>query len=57
MATLHPSGTSTTTDGDPAVPDRQCGRCRGTFAGDATLNPQALQEWWACPACRKVMFG
>jgi hypothetical protein len=57
MATLNPSGASTTTDGDPAVPDRQCGRCRGTFVGDATLNPQALQEWWACPACRKIMFG
>ena len=57
MATLHPSSAPTSNDGDAVVPDRLCGRCRETFAGDVTLNPQALQEWWACPACRKIMFG
>ena len=48
---------------EPAVHDkaelaeRQCGRCRKLFPGDPALHPPAIPEWWACPACREIMFG
>jgi hypothetical protein len=35
---------------------RTCGRCRGSFAGDATLVDIGLQEWWACPVCRESLL-
>lgn len=38
-------------------PDRQCGRCRDCFPGDATLHPTALAEWWVCASCRLALFG
>jgi hypothetical protein len=38
-------------------PDRQCGRCRRWFPGDPTLHSVALAEWWACPPCRRTLFG
>lgn len=34
-----------------------CGRCRGDFAGDDTLPQDHDTGWWACPACRLVLFG
>ena len=45
---LHVSG--------PPSP-RQCGRCRATFPGDQLLDATDEPVWWACPACRVVMFG
>ena len=52
---------STPMDGSPdpaaATPERQCGRCRRWFPGDATLHPVALAEWWACASCRDTLFG
>lgn len=39
------------------TPDRQCGRCRRWFPGDAALHPVALAEWWACPTCRDSLLG
>lgn len=35
----------------PPVP-QVCQRCRRTFAGDSSLLPGAMIEWWACGACR-----
>jgi hypothetical protein len=42
---------------DADLPARQCGRCRAMFAGDPTLNPTALPDWWVCPPCRAALFG
>jgi hypothetical protein len=39
------------------LPKRHCGRCRELFDGDPTLHATAIPEWWACPACRVIMFG
>jgi hypothetical protein len=39
----------------PAL-ERRCGRCRGSFAADPALDPRTMQEWWACDACRLVLF-
>jgi hypothetical protein len=36
---------------------RQCGRCRGFFDGDPTLDPTVPPDWWVCPPCRTVLFG
>jgi hypothetical protein len=44
-------------DGNDAVSERQCGRCRATFPGDPALHPVALAEWWLCPACRVALLG
>ena len=42
-------------EGPPAP--QICGRCRVTFAGDATL-PQGLDHgWWACPPCHELLLG
>ena len=40
-----------------SVPARQCGRCRAFFAGDDTLNPGTLQDWWLCDSCRTTLLG
>jgi hypothetical protein len=37
--------------------DRQCGRCRGFFAPDPTLEPVGLQDWWLCDPCRDTLLG
>ncbi len=34
---------------------RQCGRCRQFFSVEVSASPQA--KWWACPACRRRLFG
>ena len=55
--------TSQKEDGEMAtipddVPQRQCGRCRQRFDGDPTLDaPDAIPDWWLCPACHDVIFG
>jgi hypothetical protein len=42
---------------DPTVaPDRQCGRCRQWFAGDAGPDGTAAGDWWACPPCHDSLF-
>jgi hypothetical protein len=42
----------------PELPaDRQCGRCRQSFAGDPDLFQGALPEWWLCPACHERLVG
>jgi hypothetical protein len=46
-----------TVGGETEVAQRLCGRCRQLFDGDPTLHPVAIPEWWACPACRIVLFG
>ncbi len=43
-------------DSDATPPRRQCGRCRGWFPGDPTLQRSALAEWWACPPCRHSLL-
>ena len=35
---------------------QQCGRCRKLFDGDATLNPDAIPDWWLCPPCRAALL-
>lgn len=42
--------------GPPAALQRRCGRCRGSFALDPAIDPRMKQEWWACDACRLVLF-
>jgi hypothetical protein len=42
---------------DDAPAPRQCGRCRGLFAGDPTLHQAAMPDWWLCPACRIALLG
>ena len=42
---------------DDHPPRQQCGRCRQLFAGDPTLHPAALPDWWLCPPCRAILFG
>ena len=39
------------------VRPRQCGRCRLFFAGDETLPPRAIPDWWLCPRCREALLG
>lgn len=39
------------------LPPRQCGRCRGFFDGDPTLHPDAMPDWWLCPACDRALLG
>jgi len=39
------------------VPSRQCGRCRGIFDGDPTLDPTGMPDWWICPPCKEVLLG
>lgn len=34
-----------------------CGRCRGTFAGDATLPDGLDTGWWSCPPCQELLLG
>ena len=36
---------------------RQCGRCRQLFPGDAALNPAAIQDWWICEPCHHSLMG
>ena len=43
--------------GGPGVPDRTCGRCRGTFAGDPDAHPTAQGGWWVCATCREALMG
>jgi hypothetical protein len=43
--------------GEGTPPRRQCGRCRGLFAGDPDAHPTALPDWWLCPPCRAVLMG
>src|SRR3954470_5918343 len=40
-----------------ALAQRQCGRCREWFDGDATLHPTALPTWWLCPPCHVALLG
>jgi len=48
----------TTPAAPPALPTtRQCGRCRQTFPLDGSVEPSDSGIWWACPACRSVLFG
>lgn len=42
---------------DPALPSRQCGRCRKTFAGDSTAPPGVMTSWWLCAPCRTSLLG
>jgi hypothetical protein len=54
----HPIPADATTmvgEADRPAP-RQCGRCRELFDGDATLNPDAMPEWWLCPPCRAILL-
>jgi len=44
-------------EGDGTLSPRQCGRCRKLFAGDPTLHPVALPEWWLCLPCRLALLG
>jgi hypothetical protein len=37
-------------------PRRQCGRCRLSFDGDPTVDPQLSPEWWLCPPCRNTLL-
>lgn len=37
--------------------ERQCGRCRGVFPLDPTLDPTMLQDWWLCGPCRNKLLG
>jgi hypothetical protein len=39
------------------IPPRQCGRCRLSFEGDPTLDPEVQAEWWLCPRCREALLG
>jgi hypothetical protein len=43
--------------GDPAVEPQQCGRCRKFFAGDPTLTPATIADWWLCTVCRQRLLG
>ena len=42
--------------GDLGAPPRQCGRCRLSFDGDATLHPAVQSGWWLCPLCRSALL-
>jgi hypothetical protein len=42
---------------DERARPRRCGRCRGTFAGDPTLDSSAEPEWWLCPPCHEALLG
>ena len=53
----HPPTGEPTVASESGLAARQCGRCREFFDGDPALNPTAIPEWWACPACREIMFG
>jgi hypothetical protein len=52
-----PSSSSVIVSGGESTRQRQCGRCRLTFAGDPTLHPSAHLGWWLCPACREALLG
>ena len=39
------------------LPKRRCGRCQREFDGDPDLETQPIPDWWACAACRGVLFG
>ena len=62
---LAPQASETSAEGAPGVfalpegfgpPERRCGRCRLLFAGDPTLDPGSVQDWWLCPPCRAVLL-
>ena len=37
--------------------ERRCGRCRGVFPLDPTLDGTGLQDWWVCDPCHNKLFG
>jgi len=53
--TAAPSGppAASTTPADE-LPQRRCGRCQGTFAGDPMLFFQT--DWGLCPACAEILL-
>lgn len=42
--------------GADGLADRICGRCRGRFEGDPTLDALVRNDWWLCPPCERAVF-
>lgn len=56
----HRKGTmSTTSDSVLAGPPAPltCGRCRHAFPGEGDAHQGLETGWWACAACRQLLFG